>query len=135
MRRLVDYWFAEEREHSRLLGCAVDRLGGKNFIALSFTVLLPPRTGCPFRLQVLLLTEITSTAYYACYSVTFPIPALASMCALFCAMKAAYIAFHQDRLAAADRSGSQAGAPLVESSFCLCGYAAATMLAESWHFA
>ena len=29
MRTLVDLWFAEEKEHARLLGCAVDRFGGR----------------------------------------------------------------------------------------------------------
>jgi hypothetical protein len=29
VRTLVDLWFAEEREHSRLLSCAVRRFGGK----------------------------------------------------------------------------------------------------------
>src|SRR5262245_48383170 len=38
MRKLVDLWFAEEAEHSRLLGCAVDRFGGRHITAhWSFT--------------------------------------------------------------------------------------------------
>src|SRR5881398_745187 len=29
MRAIVDFWFAEEAEHARLLGCAVTRFGGR----------------------------------------------------------------------------------------------------------
>ena len=29
LRRIVDLWFAEEAEHTRLLGCAVRRFGGR----------------------------------------------------------------------------------------------------------
>ena len=29
MRQIVDLWFAEEAEHARLLGCAVQRFGGR----------------------------------------------------------------------------------------------------------
>src|SRR5436190_915729 len=31
LRAIVDFWFAEEAEHSRLLGCAVDRFGRRHF--------------------------------------------------------------------------------------------------------
>ena len=29
IRQIVDLWFAEEAEHARLLGCAVNRFGGR----------------------------------------------------------------------------------------------------------
>jgi hypothetical protein len=131
MRRLVDYWFAEEREHSRLLGSAVDRLGGKKISShWSFTAFCTCRRvlGVRFELQVLLLTEITSTAYYRLLQRHSPIPALASMCALILRDEGGHIAFHRDRLAAADRSGKGLARRLWRAQFCLCGYAAATML-------
>src|SRR3954469_14685440 len=67
IRTLVDLWFAEEKEHSRLLRCAVKRFGGR-FIQShwSFTAFCLCRKvlGVRFELQVLLLTELVSTAYY-----------------------------------------------------------------------
>src|SRR5437660_709488 len=42
MRFLVDRWFAEEAEHARLLGCAVDRFGGRpHHVALELHGILP----------------------------------------------------------------------------------------------
>jgi hypothetical protein len=67
MRTLVDLWFAEEREHSRLLGCAVKRFNGRRIEShWSFSAFCACRRilGVRFELQVLLLTEIVSTAYY-----------------------------------------------------------------------
>src|SRR5258705_9068063 len=67
MRSLVDLWFAEEKEHSRLLGCAVRRFGGRLISShWSFTAFCACRRifGVRFELQVLLLTELVSTAYY-----------------------------------------------------------------------
>ena len=67
MRFLVDRWFAEEAEHARLLGCAVDRFGGRRITShWSFTAFCLCRRalGVRFELQVLLLTELVSTAYY-----------------------------------------------------------------------
>src|SRR6267143_2703451 len=107
MRQLVDLWFAEEREHSRLLGCAVDRLGGKRIHShWSFTAFCHCRRifGVRFELQVLLLTEITSTAYYRLLQRHCRIPALEAMCELILRDEAAHIAFHCDRLAANGRS-------------------------------
>ena len=67
MRALVDLWFAEEREHSRLLSCAVRRFGGRLIQShWSFSAFCATRRvlGVWFELQVLLLTEIVSTCYY-----------------------------------------------------------------------
>ncbi len=131
MRALVDSWFAEEREHSRLLGCAVDRLGGKRINShWSFTAFCQCRRvlGVRFELQVLLLTEITSTAYYRLLQRHSPIPALAAMCALILRDEAGHIAFHRDRLSAAGRSPRGLMGLWWAGQFCLCGYAAGTML-------
>ena len=131
MRQLVDLWFAEEREHSRLLGCAVDRLGGKRIDShWSFTAFCSCRRvlGVRFELQVLLLTEITSTAYYRLLQRHSPIPALADMCALILRDEGGHIAFHRDRLAALGRSARGFMGALWAFQFCLCGLAAGTML-------
>src|SRR5438132_7489252 len=65
-RRIVDFWFEEEREHSRLLGQAVKRLEGKRIEShWSFTAFCACRRiiGVRAELQILLLTELVSTAY------------------------------------------------------------------------
>jgi hypothetical protein len=67
VRELVDLWFDEEKEHSRLLCGAVRRFGGHPISGhWSFAVFCWVRRwfGVRFELTVLLLTEITSTAYY-----------------------------------------------------------------------
>jgi hypothetical protein len=131
MRQLVDLWFAEEREHSRLLGCAVDALGGKRIAShWTFTAFCQARRvfGVRFELQVLLLTEITSTAYYRLLQRHCGIPALESMCSLVLRDEGGHVAFHRDRLASAGRSPAGFFGWCWALQFCLCGYAAGTML-------
>jgi hypothetical protein len=131
MRKLVDLWFAEEREHSRLLGCAVDNLGGQRITShWSFSAFCQARRvlGVRFELQVLLLTEITSTAYYRLLQRHCRIPALESMCALILRDEGGHVAFHRDRLATAGRSPAGFLGRLWAAQFCVCGYAAGTML-------
>ena len=85
MRQIVDLWFAEEAEHARLLGCAVQRFGGR-FIQShwSFTAFCLCRRvlGVKFELQVLTLTELVSTAYYRMIRSHSPDGPLAAMCEL-----------------------------------------------------
>ncbi len=131
MRALVDAWFTEEREHSRLLGCAVDALGGQRIQShWSFTAFCQCRRilGVKFELQVLLLTEISSTAYYRLLQRHSPIRALADTCGLILRDEAGHIAFHSDRLAAAGRQLQHLRDALWAAQFMVCGYAAATML-------
>lgn len=131
MRALVDGWFAEEREHSRLLGCAVDGLGGQRIAShWSFSAFCLARRvlGVGFELKVLLLTEITSTVYYRLLQRHSPITALAATCALSLRDEAGHVAFHCDRLAAAGRSSRGLWGGLWAAQFCLFGFAAATML-------
>jgi hypothetical protein len=131
MRKLVDCWFAEEREHSRLLGCAVDTLGGPRIQShWSFSAFCHARRifGVRFELQVLLLTEITSTAYYRLLQRHCRIPALESMCSLILRDEGGHVAFHGDRLASAGRSPAGFLGWLWAAQLCLCGYAAGTML-------
>jgi len=66
-RELVDLWFKEEAEHSRLLGDAVKKFGGKKIEShWSFSVFCSVRKwlGVEFELRALILTEIVSNVYY-----------------------------------------------------------------------
>ena len=98
MRTLVDLWFAEEREHSRLLGGLVDRFGGTRITGhWSFTAFCLCRKwlGVRFELTVLLLTEIASTAYYRLLRRHGPDPALRAVCRLILRDEAGHVAFHR----------------------------------------
>ena len=67
IKAVIDAWFDEEREHSRLLGAAVERFGGRHLKShWSHAAFCAVRKamGVRFELQVLLLTEIVSAAYY-----------------------------------------------------------------------
>ena len=127
MRTLVDLWFAEEREHSRLLGGLVDRFGGTRITGhWSFTAFCLCRKwlGVRFELTVLLLTEIASTAYYRLLRRHGPDPALRAACRLILRDEAGHVAFHRARLASAGRRYGR----LWSGWFRVLGLLAATML-------
>jgi hypothetical protein len=131
LRQLVDRWFAEEREHARLLGDLVARLGGREIDGhWSFTVFCTVRRwlGVRFELTVLLLTEIVSTAYYRLLRRHGNDAALRGVCRLILRDEAGHVAMHRDRLAYAGRSGKASYGPLWELRFRSLGFAAATML-------
>jgi len=131
MRKLVDLWFAEEAEHARLLGCAVDRLGGRHIRShWSFTAFCASRRifGVRFELQVLLLTELVSTAYYRVLKRHSPDAPLAAMCGLILRDEAGHVAFHRDRLAAEGCSPLGLVGALWQAQFWMLGHAAATVL-------
>jgi hypothetical protein len=130
-RTLVDLWFAEEREHARLLGQAVARFGGQCIRShWSFTAFCQTRRwfGVRFELTVLLLTEIVSTIYYRLLRRHGDDPALRSMCTLILRDEAGHVAFHRDRLARAARAGGGDYGLLWEMRFRLLGILAGTML-------
>lgn len=130
-RALVDHWFREEQEHARLLGCAVDRFGGRHIRShWSFTAFCLCRRalGVRFELQVLLLTELVSTAYYRVLRRHSPDAPLADMCGLILRDEAGHVAFHRDRLASAGRSPLGLAGALWQAQFWFCGYAAASVL-------
>lgn len=130
-RELIDLWFAEEKEHSRLLLGAVHRFGGKPIAGhWSFTAFCWSRRifGVGFELTVLLLTEIVSTAYYRLlrrHGVDGP---LRQMCSLILRDEAGHVAFHRDRLARSARVAGSSFGTMWELRFRLLGLAAATML-------
>lgn len=128
---VIDAWFEEEKEHARLLAKAVDRFGGRHVKAhWSFSLFCRVRQlfGVRFELQVLLLTEIVSSAYYRVLKRHANDGPLKDMCSLINRDEAGHIAFHLDRLAAADQSVLGLRRKVWESQFWAMGYAAATVL-------
>ena len=107
-RAVVDMWFDEEREHSRLLACAVRRVGG-TFITSTFAFRLfywcRRALGVQFEMQVLLIVEIVSTGYYRVIRRHIGDAPIAAMCKLILRDEARHIDFHRDRLAARHRRG------------------------------
>jgi hypothetical protein len=101
--QVVDLWFDEEREHSRLLARAVRRLGG-TFVETTFAFRLFCRVrqmlGVQFEMLVLLVVEIVSTGYYRVIRAHCGDAPVADMCRLILRDEAQHIAFHADRLAA-----------------------------------
>lgn len=131
MRAIVDAWFKEEAEHARLLGCAVDRFGGRRITShWSFTAFCLCRRvlGVRFELQVLTLTELVSTGYYRVLRRHSPDAPLAAMCALILRDEAGHVAFQRERLAAAGCNARGFVGTLWRTQFWLLGHAAATML-------
>ena len=127
VRRLVDLWFKEEKEHSRLLGGLVARFGGTPITEhWSFSAFCACRRifGVDFELTVLLLTEISSTGYYRLLRRHTQDEAVRGVCKLILRDEAGHIQFHCARLASlACRFGFISG-----RVFRLLGYSAATML-------
>jgi len=137
IRELVDLWFAEEKEHSRLLSHAVRRFGGKLIKGhWSFTAFCACRRvfGVRFELQVLLLTEIVSTAYYRVLRRHIDDVAVKAMCSLILRDEAGHVAFHRARLAPRRELTTGPGGLLWQLQFWICGYAAATMLWTNHRF-
>jgi hypothetical protein len=131
MRQIVDLWFAEEAEHSRLLGCAVCRFGGRIITShWSFTAFCLCRRvlGVRFELQVLTLTELVSTGYYRMLRNHSPDGPLAAMCELILRDEAGHVAFHRDRLLAAGCPKPGWRGWLWRIQFLACGLAAGTVL-------
>lgn len=131
MPAIVDAWFAEEAEHARLLGCAVQRFGGRRIEShWSFTAFCLCRRalGVRFELQVLTLTELVSTAYYRVLRRHSPDAPVAEMCALILRDEAGHVAFQRDRLAAADCTSRGFFGAIWRTQFWMLGQAAAAML-------
>ncbi len=107
-RKVVDMWFDEEREHSRLLAGAVKRIGAE-FITdtFAFRMFYAVRRslGVNFEMLVLLIVEIVSTGYYRVLRRHVGDEPLAAMCKLILRDEVRHIDFHRDRLAALHPSG------------------------------
>ncbi|BDI31162.1 hypothetical protein CCAX7_32130 [Capsulimonas corticalis] len=125
---LVDMWFVEEKEHSRLLGGLVRRFGGRSIQGhWSFSAFCLSRQvlGVGFELSILLVTEIVSTAYYRLLCHHGDDAALKGVCRLILRDEAGHVAFHRDRMA---RTQGRTYGPLWEMGFRLLAMGAATML-------
>jgi hypothetical protein len=108
VKRLVDLWFREEEEHSRLLGGMLRRLRGEEIAGhWSFSLFCGVRRllGVQFELYALLCTEIVSHVYYKMLRKHVPDPALRQMCGLIIRDEAGHIAFHRSRLGVEAREG------------------------------
>jgi hypothetical protein len=81
-----------------------------------------------FELQILLLTELVSTAYYRVLRRHSPDAPLSEMCALILRDEAGHVAFHRDRLASQGRSPLGLVGAWWQAQFWICGHAAATVL-------
>ena len=128
-RELVDLWFKEEAEHSRLLGDAVKRFGGESIEShWSFSIFCLVRKvlGVSFELRTLILTEIVSNVYYQMMLKHGgeKDAAIAQMCRLVIRDETGHIAFHKDRMA---RSGRKFGM-IWAGIFKMMGLSAGTML-------
>ena len=128
MRLLIDLWFAEEREHSRLLKCAVDRLRGtlvRSTFAFRLFNGIRRLLGVQFEMLVLLIVEIVSTGYYRLIRRHCDDEPIAAMCRLILRDEAGHIAFHRDRLASRHVNGPGAA---FGAAFHFLGYACAAFL-------
>jgi hypothetical protein len=131
VRAIVDAWFKEEAEHARLLGCAVNRWGGRHITShWSFTAFCWCRRalGVRFELQVLTLTELVSTGYYRVLRRHSPDEPIAAMCALILRDEAGHVAFQRARLASSGCDPVGITGMLWRAQFWAFGHAAAAVL-------
>ncbi|HEX7260502.1 MAG TPA: hypothetical protein VF258_01690, partial [Luteolibacter sp.] len=131
LKELIDLWFKEEREHSRLLGCALKRLGGVEIRShWSFELFCGLRKfrGVGFELHALLGTEIVSHVYYKMLRKHCWDKALREMCGLIIRDETGHVAFHQSRLAALGRSEGRAYGALWAAFLRVRGILAGTVL-------
>lgn len=102
LKRVVDLWFEEEKEHSRLLGRMLQRLETEEIQDhWSFSLFCTVRKifGVRFELQALLGTEIVSNVYYKMLRRYGNDEALRGMCDLIIRDETGHIAFHRARIA------------------------------------
>jgi len=131
MKQLIDLWFNEEKEHSRLLGAALHRFHVSQISGhWSFSLFCGMRRflGVRFELQALLLTEIVSHVYYKMLHHHVGDPAVRGMCALIIRDESGHIAFHRARLAG--ETGADGRQPVLDRAwlFRLRGLMAGTVL-------
>ena len=109
IRKVVDLWFDEEKEHSRLLGDMVERLEAtpiESHWSFSLFCFFRKWLGVDFELQILTVTELVSTSYYTLLRKYTKDPALLGVCRLILRDEAGHLRFQNDRLACRGRSAS-----------------------------
>lgn len=128
VKQVIDLWFSEEREHSRLLLGAVKRLRGtvvhETFAFRAFCA-VRRLLGVQFEMLVLLLVEIVSTAYYRLIRRHCGDGPIDDMCRLIIRDEVGHIAFHRARLGARHPAGPSSAWRL---SFHALGHACAAFL-------
>ena len=127
LAEVIDAWFTEEKEHSRLLGDLIshyDTPAVKECWSFSLFLLVRKLFGLAFELQILTVTELSSTAYYQMLSENCEDLALRDVCALILRDEHLHLAFQHDRLLTSKEGFS----PLWSLQFRLCGWMAATVL-------
>ncbi|MES2476739.1 MAG: hypothetical protein V4640_13225 [Verrucomicrobiota bacterium] len=128
VKRVIDLWFNEEKEHSRLLGDLLRRLDAEAIEShWSFSLFCGVRRflGVRFELQALLGTEIVSNVYYKMLRKHGDDVALRGMCDLIIRDEIGHISFHRSRLADA---GTEAFGTWWSALFRLRALAAGTVL-------
>ena len=128
---VIDLWFEEEKEHSRLLGGLLLRYGVipiEDHWSFSLFCLLRRVLGVKFELQILTLTELSSTAYYWLLLRHCDDPALRDAISLILRDEAGHVAFQNDRLHCSGAPGSGLKRLLWRTQFLLSGCVAATVL-------
>ncbi len=128
---VIDLWFEEEKEHARLLGGLLKRFGVEPIDDhWSFTLFCALRCllGVKFELQILTLTELSSTAYYWLLLRHCDDPGLRDVCSLILRDESGHVAFQNDRLHCAGAPGTGLMRWLWRTQFVLSGGVAATVL-------
>lgn len=131
IKTLVDLWFQEEREHSRLLGGLLKRFGAveiQGHWSFSLFCGLRKYLGVQFELYALLLTEIVSHVYYKMLYRHGKDRALRDVCRLIIRDEAGHIAFHRARLTSEGMAHGRNYGCLWEVCFRLRGLLAGTVL-------
>jgi len=128
---VIDLWFAEEKEHSRLLGGLLKRFlvepipGHWSFSLFCF---FRRWLGVKVELQILTLTELSSTAYYWLLLRHCEDPAVRDVCSLILRDEAGHLAFQNDRLACSGAPWSGWRRQVWQVQFWLSGMVAASVL-------
>jgi hypothetical protein len=131
---VLELWFKEEHEHSRLLGELLTRYGVspiESHWSFWLFCFLRRWLGIGFELQILTLTELSSTAYYRLlrkYSVDLP---AIDVFSLILRDESGHLAFQCDRLACEGAPVSGFRGLWWSTQFWFCGMAAASVLYAS----
>jgi hypothetical protein len=129
--QVLDLWFEEEKEHSRLLGGLLKRFNVPPITGhWSFSLFCQLRRwlGIRFELQILTLTELSSTAYYWLLLRHCPDPCVKDVCSLILRDEAGHLAFQRDRLRCDGAPYAGLSGWLWRAQFVSCGFVAASVL-------